>query len=300
MRWSNDSVRSALPDGASEDAIESANAVRLLRELLARRAPQAMVGSELAADLVERVSGLPLGIRLVADLARSVPPWQMLDRTASTLRSEIEPAFAAMLSEVTDKARAVLAAISVVPGRLDSGLIGALAGCDGIDSAVEELCEHGLLQFDDQRPDAPVRAARTAPRRRVRAARRGGQGGGARPARRRMRAPCRCHDAPAAGRSASVSDPGPVGARTALASPGDRPPGAHRSERAGPADRGGPRDAAVRARMVDVEHRGAGCGVGDPGRGVVAAGARPCRPRPARSAPPARRVASGSGGGDRA
>ena len=144
-----------LPDGSSDDAIESANAVRLLRELLARRAPQATVGSELAADLVERVSGLPLGIRLVADLARSVPPWQMLDRTASTLRSEIEPAFAAMLSEVTAKARAVLAAISVVPGRLDSGLIGALAGCDGVDLAVDELCEHGLLQFDDQRPDAP-------------------------------------------------------------------------------------------------------------------------------------------------
>jgi len=144
-----------LPDGRSDDAIESANAVRLLRELLASRAPQAMVGSELAADLVERVSGLPLGIRLVADLARSVPPWQMLDRTASTLRSAIEPAFAATLSEVTDTARAVLAALSVVPGRLDSGLIGALAGCDGVDSAVEELCEHGLLQFDDQRPDAP-------------------------------------------------------------------------------------------------------------------------------------------------
>ncbi|MET0910376.1 MAG: BTAD domain-containing putative transcriptional regulator, partial [Ilumatobacteraceae bacterium] len=144
-----------LPDGSSEDAIEGANAVRLLRELLASRAPHAKVEPELAADLVERVSGLPLGIRLVADLARSVPPWQMLDRTASTLRSEIEPAFAAMLSEVTDEARAVLGAISVVPGRLDSGLIGALAGFDGVDSAVQELCEHGLLQFDDHRPDAP-------------------------------------------------------------------------------------------------------------------------------------------------
>ncbi len=144
-----------LPDGTSDDAIEAANAVRLLRDLLASRAPHAMVEPGLAADLVERVSGLPLGIRLVADLARSVPPWQMLDRTASTLRSEIEPAFAAMLSEVTDEARAVLAAISVVPGRLDSGLIGALAGFDGVDAAVQELCERGLLQFDDHRPDAP-------------------------------------------------------------------------------------------------------------------------------------------------
>lgn len=148
-----------LPGGEHDDDIESSTAVRLLRELLASRAPRARVSPELAAELVERVSGLPLGIRLVADLARSVPPTQMLDRTASTLRSEFEPAFEAMLPEVSDDARAVLAAAAVVPGRLDAGMIGALAGRDQagatIGPAAEELCDHGLMQFDHGRPDAP-------------------------------------------------------------------------------------------------------------------------------------------------
>lgn len=144
-----------LPNSAEGDEIEASTSVILLRDLLATRAPRADVPSRLAADLVARVSGLPLGIRLVADLARSVPPDQMLARTLATLRPEIEPAVSAVLAALEPDTRAVFATSSVVPGQLDADLIGALAGCDRTGAAVAELCDHGLMLFDVRRPDAP-------------------------------------------------------------------------------------------------------------------------------------------------
>ncbi len=144
-----------LPDGRSDADIEQSAAVRLLRELLALRAPDAQVDSILAASLVSRVSGLPLGIRLVADLAGSVPAGKILERTAASLQSEIEPAVAVALAGLGERARVVFESASIVPGLLDEELIAALAGPGDVDRAVSQLCARGLLQFDSGRPDAP-------------------------------------------------------------------------------------------------------------------------------------------------
>ena len=145
----------ALPEGASDVEIERSAAVRLLRELLALRAPDARVDSALAAELVARVSGLPLGIRLLADLAASVAPGKVLDQTVVSLQSEIEPAVAAVLAGLDEQSRVVFESASVVPGQLDAELIGALAGTGDAVGAVSALCERGLLQLDAARPDAP-------------------------------------------------------------------------------------------------------------------------------------------------
>ena len=145
----------ALPTGASVEEIEACPAVVLLRELLALRAPQAKVDSELAARLVSRVGGLPLGIRLVVDLSRSVPPDAVLTRTISTLVTEIEPALEAVLSLLDPSCRDGFAAISVVAGQMDAALVAALVGTIDVDEVLSQLCDNGLLQFDDQHPDAP-------------------------------------------------------------------------------------------------------------------------------------------------
>ena len=145
----------SLPDGATDLEIEQSAAVRLLRELLVFRAPDAKFDSALAAELVARVSGLPLGIRLVADLAATVPPDRMLDRTVASLQSEIEPAVGAVLAGLGERDRVVFESASVVPGQLDAELIAALAGQGDVTGPVSRLCEHGLFQFDAARPEAP-------------------------------------------------------------------------------------------------------------------------------------------------
>ena len=145
----------ALPAGTTVEEIEASPAVALLRDLLALRAPQAKVDSELAARLVSRVGGLPLGIRLVADLSRSVPPADVLAKTISTLVTEIEPALEAVLSSLEPSCRHGFAAISVVAGQMDAALIAALVGSVDVDDVLSKLCDNGLVQFDDERADAP-------------------------------------------------------------------------------------------------------------------------------------------------
>ena len=127
----------------------------LLRELLALRAPQANVDSELAARLVSRVGGLPLGIRLVADLSRSVPPADVLSQTISTLVTEIEPALEAVLPRSVRRVVMRSRRRRSWQARWTPPLIASLVGVDDVDAVLSQLCENGLLQFDDQRPDAP-------------------------------------------------------------------------------------------------------------------------------------------------
>ena len=84
-----------------------------------------------------------------------MPPADVLPQTISTLVTEIEPALEAVLSALGPACRDAFAATSVVPGQMDAALIASLVGIDDIDAVILQLCENGLLQFDDQRPDAP-------------------------------------------------------------------------------------------------------------------------------------------------
>lgn len=143
----------ALPADVDE-AIEASAGVRLLRSLLELRAPGAVIDSRAAAALVRAVGGLPLGIRLIADMARTAPAGDILDRSSSTVAAQLGPAVEAVLAALGDDAVAAFHALSFVPGQLDRALVAALIGPTFSDRLLASLCDVGLVQFDPSRPAA--------------------------------------------------------------------------------------------------------------------------------------------------
>ena len=142
------------PDAGDVDGSVDGPAVQLLRALLALRAPAAAIDNSMAVALVSAVGGLPLGIRLVADLARAVPADALAARSAALVADELGPSVEAVLAEFAPEVGEALAAVSVVPGHLDRPLVDALAGADA-GSAIGVLIDAGLVQFDVSRPEAP-------------------------------------------------------------------------------------------------------------------------------------------------
>ena len=138
----------------NSDAPEPA-AVVLLRSLLAVRSPLAQVPATTQAELVRLVGGLPLGIRLIADLARVVSPDELLARSGELVVDELSPSVHALLDRLGDDALRAIAALSVVPGRLDAATVEALTGCDVGGSTIGALHDSGLLQFSHSSPGAP-------------------------------------------------------------------------------------------------------------------------------------------------
>ena len=143
-----------LPASEDADEIEASESVRLLRAMLGVLAPNTSVTSELAADLCRRMGGLPLGIKTVADLARLMPPGEVVRIAASQVGSEIELAMATILEQLEEADRTALARLSTVAGNLDGKLASALVGRDDL-ALTERLIELGLMQFDATHPSGP-------------------------------------------------------------------------------------------------------------------------------------------------
>ncbi len=130
-------------------------AVVLLRSLLAVRAPEAEVSEQTQVELVRLVGGLPLGLRLVADLAHMVSPEELVARAGNLVVDELGPSVHALLDQLGGDACRAMAALSVVPGRLDSAAVEALTGHDVGSRTIGALHDAGLLHYDAASPDAP-------------------------------------------------------------------------------------------------------------------------------------------------
>ena len=144
----------ALPATDDPDEIEEAASVRLLRSMLGLLAPNTAVPPALAAELCRQTGGLPLAIRLTADLARTVPLAEVAHRVSAHLASEMEASVAAMLDHLTDQDRTAFSDLSVVAGALDTRLIGALTGREP-GEAIDALTHYGLLHYDSTTAEAP-------------------------------------------------------------------------------------------------------------------------------------------------
>jgi tetratricopeptide (TPR) repeat protein len=153
------SVAVALPTltlPATDDPveIEASESVRLLRLMLGVQALNTAVTSELAADLCHRMGGLPLGLKVVADLARVMPPAEV-ERIASTrVRSDLESAIGPIIERLAEEDRSALTHLSVVAGNLDVELAQALVGRSD-PAVIARLTEAGLVQFDPTHPIGP-------------------------------------------------------------------------------------------------------------------------------------------------
>ncbi len=129
------------------EEIEGSDSVRLLRELLAVTAPDVELDTGAAAELCRRAGGLPLAIRLAADLARSVPISGIPAAAQTRLGPELEGAVDALLEHLGPGTGEAFAAASVVAGRLDADMVAALVGGQAPHDKISRLVDHGLLQF---------------------------------------------------------------------------------------------------------------------------------------------------------
>lgn len=144
----------AVPTTDDPDEIESTESVRLLRAALGRSALNTGVPPEMAAQMCQQVGGLPLGIAFAAELARVMPPNEVVRVVGSQLRTKLESAMVAVVEQLDDADRSALMRVSVVAGDLDVQLLRALAGKTD-DQAIARLVEAGLVQFDPLRPGGP-------------------------------------------------------------------------------------------------------------------------------------------------
>lgn len=145
----------SLPGSDRPDDIERAESVLLLRSMLAMFAPDVDMPVEAAAALCRRSGGLPLVIKLTAELTRAVPPSVMARRDRVDRHSEIDSAVHAVLDQLGSE-RAAFLSLSVVAGPQNSRSIAALTGDEkNVDGLIRRLVEYGLLQCDVRRTDAP-------------------------------------------------------------------------------------------------------------------------------------------------
>lgn len=136
-----------VPAGNEPAEVESSPSVQLLRSLLTLLAPAVELGTQHAADLCRQMGGLPLAIRLAADLARTLPIRQIASASRARLGPALEGAVSASLGHLGPEHRDAFAALSLVAGQLDSDLVAALVGGDAADDLVSQLVDHGLVQF---------------------------------------------------------------------------------------------------------------------------------------------------------
>jgi DNA-binding SARP family transcriptional activator/tetratricopeptide (TPR) repeat protein len=137
----------AVPESDDPEDVERSDSVQLLRELLAVTAPGVDLDTVAAAELCRRTGGLPLAIRLAADLARSVPIPEIPAASQARLGPELEGAVAALLVRLGAGYDDAFGAASVVAGRLDTDLLVALIGGRTAREKISVLVDHGLIQF---------------------------------------------------------------------------------------------------------------------------------------------------------
>lgn len=146
----------SLPASDDPCEIEAAPSVRLLRSMLATLAPHVEVEPGVAATICRRMGGLPLGIKLAADLARVVPLADVAGRGDVSFALPIHVATRAVIDQLAIADQHAFASLSVVVGPLDVSLIAALTGrVEGVHDLVRRLVEHGLLQYEPTRSDSP-------------------------------------------------------------------------------------------------------------------------------------------------
>lgn len=134
-----------LTDDAADT--ERSESVQLLRSLLDLLAPGVELDPVAAARLCRELGGLPLAIRLAADLARSVPVTQIASASRARLGPDLAGAVAASLAHLGPHHHEAFASVSVVAGQLDHGLLTALVGGDDPQAVISRLVDHGLVQF---------------------------------------------------------------------------------------------------------------------------------------------------------
>jgi DNA-binding SARP family transcriptional activator/DNA polymerase III delta prime subunit len=169
----------ALPSpGSSDEDIEAAPAVQVLRAALAELAPAASLDATAAALIARRAGGLPLVLRLSAAAARALPVDAILDRPSSVAQDEIDRATMALLDLLADDVAEAFLDICVIGGDLDVDLGARVTGMETarFRDAVVELVDHGLVQarpdealpYSVAEPIRDVAERRGAPDRRLR------------------------------------------------------------------------------------------------------------------------------------
>ena len=143
-----------LPATDDPDEIEKAASVRLLRSMLGLLAPNTAVPPELAAALCQQTGGIPLAIRLTADLARTVPLAQVAHGVSAHLAPEMDASVTAMLDHLSVEDHTAFSDLSVVAGALDTRMIGALTGREPTE-VIDVLTHYGLLHYDPAAVEAP-------------------------------------------------------------------------------------------------------------------------------------------------
>jgi DNA-binding SARP family transcriptional activator/tetratricopeptide (TPR) repeat protein len=138
-----------LPVPATDDRrdVERAPAVQMLRSQLAVLAPGVVVDAPTAAALCRQLGGLPLAIRLAADLARSIPVSDIAEVSRARLVRDLAGAVDALLDHLGPDHRRAFAGLSTVAGQLDARLAGTLVGGGDASARVSELVDAGLVQF---------------------------------------------------------------------------------------------------------------------------------------------------------
>ena len=144
----------SVPTTDDADEVENSESVRLLRSLLDLLAPAIRIDAVSAAGLCRRMGGLPLGIRLAAELARSVPVAEIAPASRARLGPDLSRAVEASLEQLDPGHRDAFAAVSIVAGQLDTGLVVALIGGATAHQRISRLVDHGLVQFSPER-EAP-------------------------------------------------------------------------------------------------------------------------------------------------
>jgi len=140
----------SVPPTDDPDEVENSESVQLLRSLLDQFAPAVQLDAASAAGLCRRMGGLPLGIRLAAELARSVPIPEIAPASRARLGQDLSRAIGASLEHLEPRHRDAFAAVSVVAGQLDTELVVALIGGDGAHQCISRLVDHGLVQFSPE------------------------------------------------------------------------------------------------------------------------------------------------------
>jgi tetratricopeptide (TPR) repeat protein len=128
---------------------EGSDPVLLLRALAGLRAPDAELATADAVVLCERVGGLPLGIRLVAEQLRSTPVSELVGGAMTW--TTLEDAATDVLEHMGEEARRLFGAAINLPVPFDRALLDAASedlvedpGC-----TLATLVDRGLVELDD-------------------------------------------------------------------------------------------------------------------------------------------------------
>lgn len=135
------------PESDDPEESERSESVQLLRSLLELLAPGVGIAPPVAADLCRQLGGLPLAIRLAADLARSVPVDDIAAASRSRLGPDIRGAVTALLDHLGPADASAFSAICLIAGQIDRQLAGSLVGGADPHTSISRLVDHGLVQF---------------------------------------------------------------------------------------------------------------------------------------------------------